>query len=206
MRRKAAGLGILAALAAGVALSATPASAHSSLIGSTPQDGAVLGEAPDEVVLEFDEEVQPDFSQVAVLDAEENHYEDGDPVSAGPTVTQAVTDLPSGEYSISYRVGSADGHPVTGVITFTVDLPADAAAAGDEPATSKETADQPAGAETTGPAASEAASGDTEDEGGTSTESVVAAVAAVAVVGIVGVLLFRRRPNTTGGDSPPDGQ
>lgn len=211
MRRRAARLAVLAALAAGVVLSASPAGAHSSLIGSTPEDGAVLSEAPDEVVLEFDEQAQPDFSQVAVLDAEENHYEDGDPETEGATVTQAVTDLPAGDYRVSFRVGSSDGHPVTGVVAFTVERREDVGAA-DEPATDEEAADEeaadePAGADGTEPASGSGSEDDeaAEDEDGTPMAPVVATVAAIAVVGVAGVLLLRRRPGTAD-DSPSGGQ
>jgi hypothetical protein len=111
---------VLAAAVAGVVLSATPAAAHTTLVGSNPDDGATLAGPPAEVTLEFSDPVPQDFTQVAVLDADDNHYEDGAPQVAGGIVTQAVHDLPAGDYRISYRVGSSDGHPVTGVLTFTV--------------------------------------------------------------------------------------
>jgi methionine-rich copper-binding protein CopC len=198
VRRKAAWLGVLAVLATGVLLSANPAAAHTSLVGSTPEDGAVLAEAPDEIVLEFDEAVQPGFSQVAVLDAEETHYEDGDPESDGATVTQAVSELPAGDYRVSYRIGSVDGHPVTGVIAFTVET-VDGDSTGDEPATD---------GDGTGEAAEVGGSEDdaAEDEDGAPVATVVATMAAIAAVGIAGVLLLRRRPGSPDDDVPPDEQ
>lgn len=213
MRRRATRIGVVVALVAGAMLGASPVVvAHSSLIGSTPEDGAVLADAPDEVVLQFDEDVQPDFSQVAVLDAEENHYEDGDPVSDGQTVTQAVTELPAGDYSISYRVGSADGHPVTGVVAFMVEQPEGDGAA-DEPAGTDATERAPSGDgseddATANDDATDAATVETsaEDEDGTPMATVVATMAAIALVGAAGVLLMRRRPGTSGDESPPGEQ
>lgn len=193
----------MTALAAGVVVSAGPAAAHSSLIGSTPEDGAVLAEAPSEVVLEFDEEVQPDFSQVAVLDAEENHFEDGDPESVGATVTQPVTELPAGDYRISFRVGSSDGHPVTGVVEFTVEEGVDGAA--DEPVTDGESGEA---GDTTDQAASGTGSKDeaAEENDGTLMATVVATMAVVGVVGIASFLLLRRRTGAASDDdSPPSG-
>ncbi len=111
---------VLLTVAVAVVFSAVPAAAHARLVGSDPEDGASLDETPAEVVLEFSEPVQQDFAQVAVLDADEGHHESGEPVVAGSTVTQAVAALPGGEYRISYRVGSSDGHPVTGTLAFTV--------------------------------------------------------------------------------------
>jgi hypothetical protein len=179
MRAKSARPVAVLALAAGVVFGATIASAHSSLVSSTPEDGAVLTEAPHEVVLEFDDELLPDFSQVAVIDEAENHYEDGEPGIAGTTLTQALTALPSGQYTISYRVGSGDGHPVTGAVVFTVDAPgADVAA--DEPAAQ---GDESAAADTSGDL----------DEDAAPLGTIAMAVVAVALVGAAGLLMARRR-------------
>jgi hypothetical protein len=159
------------ALAAGVVFGATIAAAHSSLVSSTPEDGAVLTDAPHEVVLEFDDEFLPDFSQVAVIDVAENHYEDGEPEIAGTTLTQALTDLPSGQYTISYRVGSGDGHPVTGAVVFTVDAPGADVSADDDTAA----------ADTSG------------DSDGAPLGAIAMAVAAVVLIGAAGLLIARRR-------------
>ena len=116
---------VVLAFAGGVAFSAPPAAAHASLTDSTPEDGSTLAEAPTEITLEFSEPVQSDFVHVAVLNSADSHHEDGEPVVGGNTVTQAVNELAAGDYRISFRVVSADGHPVTAVLTFTVDAPAD---------------------------------------------------------------------------------
>ena len=99
---------------------ALPAVAHTELIGSSPADGATLTTPPAEVLLEFSEAVQAEFGQVAVLDDADVHHEQGNPQIVGATVTQGVDELSAGTYRISYRVGSADGHPITGTLTFTV--------------------------------------------------------------------------------------
>ena len=44
----------------------------------------------------------------------------GDPTVDGATVTAQVGDLPAGDYTIGYRVTSADGHVVSGSSTFRV--------------------------------------------------------------------------------------
>lgn len=114
-------------IAAGVAVSAVallsviPASGHNNLIDSTPEDGSTITTAPAEIELQFDQLVQNEFPQVAVIDGDENHYESGEPEIVGETVTQPVSDLPSGRITVSYRVVGADGHPVDGSISFTVD-------------------------------------------------------------------------------------
>ena len=104
----------------GLALVAAPAAAHNELIASNPADRAVLDTAPTDVVLEFDQPVQTEFGLVAVLDATGVHHERGEPQVVGSIVTQALGALGAGAYEISYRVGSADGHPITGTLIFTV--------------------------------------------------------------------------------------
>jgi copper resistance protein C len=117
-RRRTAGLGALVAVL--VLVGAVPAAAHNELVGSAPADGATVATAPAEVVLEFDQPVQTQFVQVAVLDAIDSHHERGNPRIEGTTITQVLDDLAPGPYQISYRVGSADGHPIIGTLTFTV--------------------------------------------------------------------------------------
>ncbi len=187
MRRKAVWFGALGALAASV-LIAGQAAAHASLVSSDPEDGAVLAEAPYEVVLEFDESVQPEFTQVAVLDAEESHYEDGKPEVDGSIITQPVAAMSAGDYQISYRAGSSDGHPITGVIAFTVESGGGNAAG--EPATDEDAADEPRASESDASESGTAAAG-------------AATMAAIAALGIAAVLLMRRRPGSGDDDAPP---
>ena len=100
-----------------VLVAALPAVAHTELIGS-PADGATLTTPPAEVLLEFSEAVQAEFGQVAVLDDADVHHEQGNPQIVGKGDAGSRRAL--GTYRISYRVGSADGHPITGTLTFTV--------------------------------------------------------------------------------------
>lgn len=97
-----------------------PASAHASLVSSTPQDGQRLDALPEELTFTFSEDIgSPAY---AVLNSP-----DGDQVAAeevevdGPTVRVAVVDDPgAGTYTAAFRVVSADGHPVTGQLSFVV--------------------------------------------------------------------------------------
>lgn len=103
-----------------VAASAPHASAHNVLIASTPGDGSTVAQAPDAVELVFDQTIQNEFPQVAVVDSDGAEYQDGEPQIVGETATQPIDGLPAGDYTVSYRILSADGHPVDGSITFTV--------------------------------------------------------------------------------------
>ncbi|HET6968180.1 MAG TPA: copper resistance CopC family protein [Ornithinibacter sp.] len=102
------------------AFAATPGSlaVHAQLLGSTPRDGSTV-ETADEVVLEFNEDVDPTFVTV-VVEGPDGSEVAGSPVVDGRSVTQPLSpSLGSGEHVVTYRVVSTDGHPVAGRLTFT---------------------------------------------------------------------------------------
>jgi len=97
-----------------------PAFGHASAIGSTPADGQVLRTAPTELTVTFTEPVTVAGNGNAVLDA------DGRPQAATFTAAGNVlrivpaAALPTGSHIVTWRVVSADSHPVTGGFTFAV--------------------------------------------------------------------------------------
>lgn len=95
-----------------------PASAHASLVDSTPKDGSSLATAPGQVSFRFDQNVgSPAYVVVKAPDGKKINT--GDPVIRDNTVTQAVSSPGlAGTYTMAYRVVSSDGHPVAGEITF----------------------------------------------------------------------------------------
>jgi methionine-rich copper-binding protein CopC len=112
-----AAMAISAALAG---LGIAPASAHSQLIATSPADNSSVTAPPADVRFTFNEDLL-DLSTVAIID------------DAGSVVTSAsVTpngneivlpwpaELTRGTWQVSYRVVSADGHPVSGAITFSI--------------------------------------------------------------------------------------
>lgn len=98
----------------------TPAAfAHASLISSTPAAGAVLPAAPTDVQLTFNEPVSPLVLKIiqpdgAVIDLTQTHV-----VPAGLAMPLPALEQ-RGTYALSWRVVSADGHPVGGTLTFSV--------------------------------------------------------------------------------------
>jgi copper resistance protein C len=122
--RKLAGFGAAVATALIAMLwSAAPASAHNTLIGSSPKDGAQVSSGPEQVQLTFDEPVQfgQGLNTIAVLGPNNDHWEAGPPQVASNVVTAPVRPLgPAGVYKIGWRILSADGHPVSGQLTFTL--------------------------------------------------------------------------------------
>lgn len=103
------------------------ASAHNSLVSSDPADGAVLAEAPTEVVWTFDKPVPLDTLTVTLVDAS-GVRSDLSGSRHGPTGEQIViTPLPAlepGPISLRWRLVGADGHPVTSRIDVTIEAPA----------------------------------------------------------------------------------
>jgi copper transport protein len=105
-------------------LGAAPASAHAVLEHSSPADGSVLQTAPASVDLVFDEAITllPDSVRVFGPDGEEvdnGQVEHASGVGASAAVG-LHTGLSEGTYLVSYRVISADSHPVSGAYTFSV--------------------------------------------------------------------------------------
>lgn len=113
-------VGLLLALAALGAMGST-ASAHASLVSVDPPDGARLDESPATVTLTFSENVSADLGGVRVLDSNGAEVQDGAArVDGAQVVVDLEDDLPDGTYVVSYRVVSADGHPVRGGSVFGV--------------------------------------------------------------------------------------
>ena len=112
---------VLAIVATGLGALAPAAGAHATLEQSHPERGAVLQTPPKEVALSFDEPVEAAFGALRVFDAK------GNPVTTGALrrpegskLEVALPKLADGPYTVTYRVVSADGHPVSGGLTFQV--------------------------------------------------------------------------------------
>ncbi|MCF6508227.1 copper resistance protein CopC, partial [Blastococcus sp. MG754426] len=122
MRRTALLLLLLVAgwFGAGIG-TAGPAAAHATLVATTPGEGARVETAPDEVTLEFTEGVSLGAGYARVLGADQQRVDAGSATVDGDVVTIPLRgDLPDGGYLVTYRVISADSHPVSGAFSFAV--------------------------------------------------------------------------------------
>jgi len=110
-----------AALAALATLPAA-AGAHAVVEQTQPTRGAALERPPQRVAVTFDEPVESSFGALRVFAADGERVDAGDVERpADDAVAVAVErDLPDGAYTVTYRVVSADSHPVTGGYVFTV--------------------------------------------------------------------------------------
>lgn len=107
-------------------LPATPASAHATPVGSDPAPGSVISASPSVVTVTFSEPIAVVSGRIQVISPA------GERINGTPTVEGAVLripvrkpDRPLGTYLISFRVISADSHPVGGAITFSVGAPSE---------------------------------------------------------------------------------
>jgi copper transport protein len=115
--------GSLAITVAVIALTAVPSAfAHAILQESTPANGAVVRRSPPNVVLRFNEPVETAFGSIRVYDCAGKRVDSGKitrPDRRAVSVPIGGT-LPRGTYTATWRVISADSHPVAGAFTFSV--------------------------------------------------------------------------------------
>lgn len=189
-RRFAVGMAVAAVA---VFATAVPASAHDSLVHSTPEADESLATAPESITLTYSGEllVLGDSTQgavVLVIDESGRDWATGDVEVSASTVTAAVEPgMPDAGYQVRWQVVSEDGHPISGIVPFTI---------GDaEPMTATQ-APTDADAPSYVPDASDPTDQSTDEtDGGLRLLLVGGAGAAIAVVALV---LYRilRRPKT----------
>ncbi|GAA3386174.1 copper resistance CopC/CopD family protein [Cryptosporangium minutisporangium] len=109
-----------------VGFGASPARAHASLEGTDPPRGSIADTAPTVITMNFSERVVPVDGRIKVVAPDGKNVAQGEPttVNNGTRLRIPVQkDLADGTYLVSYRVISADGHPISGGYTFSVRVP-----------------------------------------------------------------------------------
>jgi copper transport protein len=97
-------------------------SAHASLVQANPEQGSRLSKSPHKVVLTFNERLDGQLYKLRVYDR------NGKPVTEHQAklskkhrkLSLKLPPLDSGIYTVTYKVISADGHPVGSTYTFSV--------------------------------------------------------------------------------------
>ncbi len=115
---------LLGLLGAGLLLAA-PAAAHATVVASSPPDGSRLNAVPRTVSITFDESVG--LGGVGYLNVTDQagrranaraaYHPGGDDAKVAADLRSGLSD---GTYTVSFRVVSADSHPVAGTIRFVV--------------------------------------------------------------------------------------
>ncbi|HEV7686715.1 MAG TPA: copper resistance protein CopC [Acidimicrobiia bacterium] len=116
---------VAAVLALGaVFLAAAPAFAHAQLTSTEPVGGTALATSPSRVVLRFGESVEIPLGSVRVFASPSGKQVEtgaaGHADGQGNAVAVKVPKLDKGTYIVTWRVTSADAHPVHGAFTFVV--------------------------------------------------------------------------------------
>jgi copper transport protein len=115
--------GAVLALAIVVA-TAGPAAAHAVLLRTDPSPQTTVKTPPTEVRLVFSEAVEVAFGAVRVFDVDGKRVDKGRIQTAnGRREVVVPASLPGGTYTVTWRVVSADGHPVHGGFQFYVGAP-----------------------------------------------------------------------------------
>ena len=168
-------------------LMAPTGSAHADLQVSTPEDGESLEVAPEEIRLTFSEELFEELVEISILDAAGDLYSTIGVEQTPPPGTDVIfpwpPQAPPGEYSIAYRVVSADGHPVTGTVSFSY-----AATAPEPSALEPSSSDSAPSAQSSTPASSPTASApfaSPASESSTSSSTDSSSVTPFVVIGVV---------------------
>lgn len=184
-------------------LPATSASAHDYLLSSTPAAGSTISQPIasvsltfNDLVLDFNKDGSSAIVQVTGPDSGTSHFETGCAAIASRTITAPVELGASGEYTITWRMVSADGHPVSDRITFHYLAPAGSTPApGIATGTACAAANSSLDSSAADPAASPAASS-TSTPGDSGTGLIIAggvAVVVLALAAVVWILVAARR-------------
>jgi len=115
---RALGRSFVLLVLAAIAFAPSGAFAHSNSVDSDPADDARVKTLPRVATVTFNEPV----AQAAfALTEPGGHVVKVKASIDGPIVTASLPKTgPKGDYVLAYRVVSADGHPVTGEVEFTV--------------------------------------------------------------------------------------
>ncbi|UOY03643.1 copper resistance CopC/CopD family protein [Blastococcus sp. PRF04-17] len=102
-------------------LTAGPAAAHATLVATDPAEGARMDEAPDEITLTFSEPVSLGAGYARLIHSDGTVHLTETSVDGGTVTVVPRSELPDDQgYLLTYRVVSADSHPISGAFSFTV--------------------------------------------------------------------------------------
>lgn len=171
-----------------------PAHAHDQVVSASPADGESLEVAPSEATIEFTDDLLAQGYLLNVTNAVGTDVTDGDATLDGRVVSRALQpNLPNGQYTIVWRVVSADGHPITDKYQFAIGEPV--AEATDAHTDNHEANDQPA--DTQPAEVTAAAGGETPiDWGRIASFALLGAFGGIAIYVAILALIRRKTSNS----------
>lgn len=187
------------------------ASAHDSLLASSPEADSTVDTLPAELTLTFSAKLidETGATEVVVTDPSGNSVAEGAASVDGAIVTQPLAaEAPAGVYHVIWKVVSSDGHPTSQEFDFTVTNSTETAPTAEPSAEPTETATAaPAPIATAGPGTDATPAPESDDSSASSTLIWVLAIVGVLVIlGIVVWLVVRGRrdPASTDSDLPSE--
>jgi methionine-rich copper-binding protein CopC len=187
------------------------ASAHDSLLASSPEADSTVDTLPAELTLTFSAKLidETGATEVVVTDPSGTSVTEGAATVEGAIVTQQLaTEAPAGAYHVIWKVVSSDGHPTSGEFDFTVANSTEAAPTAEPSAEPTDTATAaPAPTTTAGPGTEATPAPESDDSSASTTLIWVLAIAgALVIAGIVIWLVVRGRrdPASTDSDVPSE--
>ena len=193
--RLARSVAVLLAVALGMLMPVSSALAHTDVVSTVPDAGAVLDTAPGSVTFTFNEELLAASVEASILDSAGALISSVTPEVDGTVVTIPWPEgLPAGGYEVAYRVASGDGHPVTGSVEFSYAAGSAEPSAPSEPGIPSESGvAPPVGATPFAPAPDPAASTPAAaDAGGMAINPFFVVILLVVAAVVGGVIAVRR--------------
>jgi len=101
-------------------MAGTAARAHAFLEHAEPRVGSTVPTAPRELVLSYNQNLEPAFSSVEVSDASGARVDLGKPRISASVMRVGMKQLPPGTYRVHWQVLSVDTHTTEGSFSFHV--------------------------------------------------------------------------------------
>lgn len=102
--------------------------AHPKLMSAVPAVNSHVPSVPAMIRLTFQEPLEPVLSKITVVHAGQHTVTMGavaaDSADRKTLIAPVKTPMGAGVYSVTWQAAGADGHPMRGTYTFTVDAPA----------------------------------------------------------------------------------
>ena len=103
---------------------APAANAHTALVSSNPKSNAMLKTSPKQISITFNEDLimisGKNVSKISLSNTIGQVKLGAITINKGTITAQILKALPISKYKVTYRVVSADGHPVSGSFSFMI--------------------------------------------------------------------------------------
>lgn len=101
--------------------------AHPKLLSAVPAVNSHVAAVPATLRLTFQEPLEPALSRITIMHAGQHTVAVGavhaDSADRKTLVASINTPMGAGTYAVTWQAAGADGHPMRGTYTFTVDAP-----------------------------------------------------------------------------------